>query len=317
VKLLDDGISPEMVINHPRHQAAQEALVSLIVQLRECQNVKDGYEFQQELLRLRVAVDNDRDAYRRAMIRVRRGKNPQPGAPPAQSGLDPTSLEAWQFEYDLCERIARQYRSIGDALAWRVFGFERKYILALCRNDPPGSMARKAGLLAEIESAERAWKEGGQFAIMHDLTNCLRIGDITVFSNDGRVPPQTFEIKSNPKRRSSAQNRRIKQAWQAVLNEGPLPGDDPMERLYELDVPFKTHLDLLRTGTERAARDGIFTARVPGNRALIVTDLHGCTAQSWTETEFADRAERQYGSALGGQALDPTASGTSTPPAST
>lgn len=71
-----------------------------------------------------------------------------------------------------------------------------------------------------------------------------------------------------------------------------------MERLYELNVPFKTRIDLLRTGTERAGRDGIFTAKVPGSRALIVTDLYGCTAQGWTETEFAALAERRYDSAL-------------------
>ncbi len=54
-----------------------------------------------------------------------------------------------------------------------------------------------------------------------------------------------------------------------------------------------THLDLLRTGTERAARDGIFTVKVPGARALLVTDIYGCGARGWTEAEFSEAASAQ------------------------
>jgi hypothetical protein len=57
--------------------------------------------------------------------------------------------------------------------------------------------------------------------------------------------------------------------------------------LFDLDVQFKTHLDLLALGTERAAREGIFAARVRGDRVLLVTDIHGCNEQGWTDTEFA------------------------------
>ena len=41
---------PDEVFAHPRHEAAQKALPDLIVQLRWAANVKDGYEFQQELI---------------------------------------------------------------------------------------------------------------------------------------------------------------------------------------------------------------------------------------------------------------------------
>jgi hypothetical protein len=53
--------------------------------------------------------------------------------------------------------------------ACQVFGFQRKYIPALSRNDPPGSMARKAGLAREQEYFEKAWREDGRLALMHDL----------------------------------------------------------------------------------------------------------------------------------------------------
>jgi hypothetical protein len=216
MKLADRLPSVEATLEHPRHLAAQPLLAELITALRACANVKDGYEFQRELLTRVLEVEADR----------------------------------------------------------RVFGFERGNILALCQNAPPGVTAGKQGLAAEVARVDRADLEDGRFAILHDLTNCLRIGDVTVFGNDGSF--ETVEVKSDPGRRSPAQLRRIKAARDAIRNGGPLPGTDPMQRLHDLDIPFKTHLDLLRTGTERAARGGIFTVKGPGARALAVTDLHGC-----------------------------------------
>ncbi len=43
--------------------------------------------------------------------------------------------------------------------------------------------------------------------ILHDLTNCMRIGDVTVFGNDGIF--KTIEVKTNPSRTSPAQKRRV------------------------------------------------------------------------------------------------------------
>ena len=207
MKLLDYLDSAQQVLGHPRHQAAQGTLAELIGQLRACENVRGGYEFQQALLARVLAVEAARNEFSRAVKRMADGKAPQPGAPEPQSG--PSLRETWQLELDICERVARQFRCVGDALAWRVFGFERQHIVALSRNQAPGVMAGKKGLAAELARVEQAWQEDGRFAIMHDLTNCLRIGDITVFGDDG---PDTIEVKTHPQRRYSAQDRRIRAA---------------------------------------------------------------------------------------------------------
>jgi hypothetical protein len=214
VDLLDGEFSPDEVLMHPRHQAVQQLLPDLITQLRACRNVEDGYEFQQELLARVLEAESDRNAFSTVIKRMRRGKQPQPGAPEPQSGLDPARRETWQLEYVVCERVARQYRCVGDALAWRVFGFQRQHIIALCQNESPGVMAGKAGLAAERDRVERAYRDDGQFAILHDLTNCLRIGDITVFGNDGSM--ETLEIKSASGRRSSGGSRLPETQYGAV-----------------------------------------------------------------------------------------------------
>ncbi|MFD3580931.1 hypothetical protein [Streptomyces sp. NPDC058683] len=294
MKLFDPGFEPEEVITHPRHQAAQAHLVPLIERVRACRSPQDGYELQQDLLRHILEVEDHRNALSQAVKRMRAGKAPQVGAPEPQSGLDASDIKTWILERELCERVARQFRSIGDALAWRAFNHDRRYILALCRNAPPGIMAGKAGLKTELETVESHWRDNGQFALMHDLTYCLRIGDITVWQDDG---PHTYEIKTNARYRNAVQEQRIATAYEAIRTGSALPGDNPRERLHDIDTPLLTHMELLQTATQRAAKDGIFAAKMPGSRALIAVDLHGVVGQGWTTEEFGQRLARQWNAA--------------------
>ncbi|MEU5525174.1 hypothetical protein ABZ759_32250 [Streptomyces sp. NPDC047860] len=291
-----DSYDPDDVVVHPRHQAMQPVLAQLIQQLRDCETVEAEVDFQRDLLTRLLEVEKDRWEFKRAATRMRKGKRPHPDAPEPQSGRDLADVATWRFEHDVCERLARQLRSIGDALAWRVFGFHRPFILALCRNDSPGPMYGKAGLQAELERVERAFKEDGAFALMHDLTNCLRIGDVTVW--DGVHPPRTEEIKTNPKNTRNAQLRRINQACAAVLDGGPLPGDNASELLYDLNLPLRTHLDMLRDALERAATEGIYATEVPGSRALFVVDQYGCAQQGLSSMQFNERLQHIADTAL-------------------
>ncbi|WP_340375946.1 hypothetical protein U5640_12765 [Streptomyces sp. SS7] len=291
-----DAYDPDDMMVHPRHQAMQPVLTQLIQQLRECETEEAGVEFQRDLLTRLLEVEKDRAGFKRAAKRMRSGKGPQPEAPEPQSGRDLADMATWRFEQDVCDRLARQLRSVGDALAWRVFGFHRPFILALCRNDSPGLMYGKAGLQAERERVERAFKEDGAFALLHDVTNCLRIGDITVW--DGMHPPRTEEIKTNPNNTKSAQLRRINQAREAVLNGGPLPGDNASELLYDLNLPLRTHLDVLREALERAANDGVYATDVPGSRALFVIDQYGCAQQGLSSKKYNERLRQSVDTAL-------------------
>ena len=156
MRLFSQEFPPDDVFVHPRHVAAQKALPDLILQLRAAANVKDGYELQQELIGHVRETEEARNAFSKAIKRIEGGKLPQPNAPERQSGRDPSLLETWQFERGVCERVARQFRCVGDALAWRVFGFERRNIIALCQNAAPGVWAGKAGMYAELDTVEQA-----------------------------------------------------------------------------------------------------------------------------------------------------------------
>ncbi|MEU0058625.1 hypothetical protein [Streptomyces sp. NPDC006334] len=111
-------------------------------------------------------------------------------------------------------------------------------------------------------------------------------------------PPRTEEIKTNPKNSRSAQPRRINQARTAVPDGGPLPGDNACELLYDLDLPLRTHLDVLRDALERAATEGIHATPVPGSRALFVVDQYGCAQHGMSSKQFNERLQHTAATAL-------------------
>ncbi len=112
-------------------------------------------------------------------------------------------------------------------------------------------MVGKAGLEAERAFVVRVWQDEHSFALMHDLTTCLRIGDATVFKSTGEgYEAYLEEIKSDPNRRKAQQVHRKRLAEEAIRDGGPLPGDSAA-RFVRLNVVYKTHLDLAGQGLGR------------------------------------------------------------------
>jgi hypothetical protein len=63
--------------------------------------------------------------------------------------------------------------------------------------------------------------------------------------------------------------------------------------LVPLDIPYKTHLNLLGTAFALAHERGVQGVKVPGGRALVATDIvRGY--ELWSEREFLDRTADEH-----------------------
>jgi hypothetical protein len=204
---------------------------------------------------------------------------------------------AWELEADVCERVDRQFRSIADAMAWRVFSYDRRVIVALSRNNPPGPMAGKSGLAAERDFVAQWSNDENCFVLLHDLTSCLRIGDATLFKSIGKeYEAYLYEIKTNPSRQKRSQLQRNRLAEEAIRDGGPLPGD-PAAKLVPLNIPYRTHLQMLKDAFELAANRGVVGMRVPGGRAMVAADMRRGYGL-WPEAEFLERTGEAHERAL-------------------
>ncbi|MET8008978.1 hypothetical protein ABZU86_33835 [Streptomyces sp. NPDC005271] len=285
----------DALVKHPFHRETGERLVSLISDLRQCHGPEDFVAFQERLLVATLAASEARGERSRVIKRLRRGARLPADAPELAVG-DPYDIEDWRLESDVLERVGRQLRSIGDAMAWRAFGYDRRYILALRRNESPGPMTlSKEGTVHEIQFAQEQWSEHRRFAMLHDLTNCLRIGDVTVFDNpreDGEQEILLHELKTNPRRRESAQLIRTRMAADALHTNGPLSGHEKAH-LFATGIPYKAHLDTLRDAFAFAHQDGLKTMRVPGQRGLVAMDI-SAVGNRWGMPEATRQFESAY-----------------------
>jgi hypothetical protein len=139
-----------------------------------CRSAQDGYELQQDLLRHLLEVEEHRNAFSKAVKRMRQGKSPQAGAPEPQAGMDPSDIEAWVLERELCERVARQFRSIGDALAWRA---QLDLCVRVEAERPRRAAEAGCGEVGEEPLDARRPRPGGTpdgGALPHDLVDAAR-----------------------------------------------------------------------------------------------------------------------------------------------
>jgi len=129
--------------------------------------------------------------------------------------------------------------------------------------------------------------------LLHDLTTCLRICDGTRFKEVGSgFQAYLHEIKRDPDRHRSTQARRQRLAEEAIRDGGPLP-NDPDGRLVALDIPYKTHLRMLRDAFDKAGTRGLLGMKVPGGRSLVAANLPK-GYELWSEEEFIERTEKTH-----------------------
>src|SRR5438128_7626588 len=155
---------PELVpkvLFHPVQVATVTAIEEMVGRLHNLKTAEDCYALQRDLLNRIYEVE-------RVEAQATRKLRAAPGDPDAR---------AEQFA---AGRATRQLRVIGDGLAWQVMGAQRAAIVALSQNQSAGRVYDKGmGLDSELAALNAYWKQG-HFALLHDLTNNLRIDDLTV-----------------------------------------------------------------------------------------------------------------------------------------
>jgi hypothetical protein len=225
--------------------------------------------------------------------RIRRGEALPGDAPELGTGLPPTEYASWNLEDVTYARLGRQLRCVGDALAWRVTGYDRAFILALGMNASAGPIVNKAGLDYELGFVTEAFRDRGHFVLLHDLTNCVRIGDATEFTADGNR--WLREVKKTG-RSDTRQTARMQQVVDALMDGAPLPRA-PDARIVRLETPLRTHLSSFRDALVRGDDGGLAGVPVPGgSRAIICASIPAMVRkpdEDWVARWESQRARLQ------------------------
>lgn len=121
------------------------------------------------------------------------------------------------------QRLRHILKDIADGLAWRLLDFNRPLMRLLSQNKAPGHI--KTPTSQEDDIATRFVSVGGH-VLIHDITNILRIGDLTLIDPTGY--PSVVEIKKSGKQILDANEYKRR-----VLKGGDLSSQ--AQRIVEVD----------------------------------------------------------------------------------
>ena len=208
--------------------------------------------------------------------------------------MDPRS---WQAEVVANARIVRQLRAVGDGLAWRLLQYDRRLIGILGDHPAAGPLLKTAGgvkehergLNSEITAVNELWRRDGDVILLNSLTNCLRVGDVTVV-RDGQ--PTLHEVKSNPRHHRSSQRSTLERAQAAISTRLPFPRSGL--RVVDLVEVYRSDVDAVADIIALARRRGCRGAKLSEGSAVLATsliDLGHLTDESLPTTQA--KIERQ------------------------
>ncbi len=195
----------DKVFPHPKHVANLRKVTELI---RELQSSKDFAELRMLQQKLLKAISEAESQQREAAEKKRKldAAHTLIVAEGRKSGsVDKAKLRELHresgergLEIDVLKRVRRQLRSVGDGLLWKAVRYNRGYVYAIW--DGPGAgnaaLSEPMGLAAELNEVERLWNDEGSLAVMHDLTNCGRVGDLTVVLPGGNIDVAEVKVAS-------------------------------------------------------------------------------------------------------------------------
>ena len=237
------------VLGHERHQLNFALVGSLIARLQKLKTPTDFYEFQRELVGYVYGADEWRGQCANIELLIRAGIDADPG----WLAVD------WRLERIVADRICRQLRCVGDGLAWKALNYERHLIVAMGSNRSNPNLIDKVGFGCELRVLKDAWENEGHFAILHDITNCLTVGDVTTCSLLHAPWVKVDSHQCNSERwviaevknegglcktvRRGKQLKKMQMVVDAIVNSAPLIGDDGVARtFFKSSKQLKTHL---------------------------------------------------------------------------
>lgn len=252
---------------HEAQFVTQVHVADLVEAVRKAQDFKDYRHIQRRLAEhIKQVEEAIGDAKRRLAHADRRRRRLQQRIhPPTQVELDEVEAErrSAEFERELALRLARQFRCVGDAMAWQLYDFQTLYINALGMNDSPGPIALKEGAIKEEEEVERLWHEEGAFALRHDLTNCLRVWDLSIFHQGRSDLTHIYEVKRGDKARVRRRQRSQGMRAKELVEQHMTTARDGILLVHHGQVAaaqnelLRTNFPLLAQAIRRACEEGI------------------------------------------------------------
>ena len=263
------AVSELQSLFNSKQREAHDTIINLIEEVRHCSQLSHYRTAQRHLGEQIERVDAEAEAagthHKQLKKKLRKLQNIDYSTVAGQISIQQYKAELEQKFY---HRLGYQYRMIGDALAWQLYDFQALRLYALGMNQPPGpiSQSRRVGAEAENKLVEEYWYEEGAFALRHDYTNCLRVGDLSIFTSN--ETPRILEVKANDDKSASLRQkeREIRASELFRHHQSMLDSHLLLHKSYtgsSSQGRMQTNLMLLQSALKQALQQGIGSTANP------------------------------------------------------
>jgi hypothetical protein len=244
-------IRDAQIQEHPIWRRQMDWVERFIVVLRAATTPADYFQLHRALLQTFLScqqmIERDRGEQQHARAELRAAAQAQPKNEVAVRRLSGL-LEAISFHVDTGTALLSVYRTLGDALVWRLLEYNRAALAVLSDGTRVGWLSTGRGLDRELAELEYLWSERGVVAVHADITNCVRYGDL--LSIESWRPRKIRLTESKAGRQGPRGRRQLEQLDRidTVINDGFHPLGDRGEPLAiaQCRVRFETHLRRIR-----------------------------------------------------------------------
>lgn len=180
--------------------------------------------------------------------------------------------------------LAKAVKEISDGVAWRTLGYSRFKMRILSQGRYSGHTWGKDGQLAELKHARRIVGNGG-YVLINDVTNCLRIGDLTLIHPDKRGKCYLVEIKKNEiitaysilnkldsGKKLDKQEKRLFQA-QIAIDENKFPASFGKIPFEGINIPLHDVISSVSAITKQALKKGAAFRMITSYMRVEAIDL--------------------------------------------
>lgn len=154
-------------------------------------------------------------------------------------------IRTYQNQIGAVLLVNQSLKTIIDGIAWRYLNYNRAILSVLSNKEDSGPVRLDDGLITELFTFSTEILHGKKRAIINDISNFLRTGDITTIDDNGDI--ELIEVKSSKRkgRRITRQKERLQEVVE-FFNTGITKYEDTKLTILPCDVPLNNYLAILR-----------------------------------------------------------------------
>ena len=237
------------------------------------------FECQIVLLREIMAIDDIRHSHNRKKDLIGRALRTlkSKSAPIARLKRAQQLLDWNERQLMTSEWLTSRFRGIGDCLAWRLYNYDRSLLRLMAEHEFVNTPQADIGLMNELQRLATRSARDSSRALLHAVTNILRIGDLT-FREPGSSNLTIEEVKSSeglgPRGKRQAAHREL---IQQSLDTGVAEIGGRRVRRIKSHRSFKTHSRILKGAIDDALRQYASSRVIEDYLSIVVISVRRLT----------------------------------------